>query len=140
MNSKLKKYLLLGLAFALGFALALIVAKNLYRNETVRNDFVAGEETPRDLDEAALTAFLQAAEKGDYAAMEKTGPEVFQKGVWIPDAAARFDQYAANSYPPYTVYAFYSAGSDELIRRVLLTLNEDDRVESFMAEEMTVLK
>lgn len=141
MNSKLKRYLLLVLAFGLGFLLALALARNIIRDETPRGGSASIlDEPPRKLDETKLTNFLRAAEKGDYAAMETTGPDVFHKGVLIPDAATRFEPYAANSFPPFTVYAFYSAGSDDRVRRVLLTLDAENRVESFLAEEMTVMK
>lgn len=135
MNTTWKKILIMAVAFGLGFAVAIAIGrKSLFSPESAVVSALPGE-----VDAADLALFLAAAGKGDYAAMSKDGPDLFSKGVLISDAPDRFKDYESNSFPPYTVYAFYSQGSDEMVRRVLLTLDEDNRVESFIAEEMAVL-
>lgn len=138
MNKTWKKYIIMVVAFALGFAVALAIGRGSSR-PTEQSAVTTAPEQPGVVNPTGLAAFLAAAEKGDYPEMEKSGPELFAKGVEIPDAPERFKEYEANSYPPYTVYAFYSQGSNEHVRRVLLTLDGSNRVESFLAEEMAVV-
>lgn len=138
MNTPWKKYLFIVIAFALGFAAALVIGRKTSQSGKEDASLVAPTQ-PGLIDPAGLVAFLAAAKKGDYAVMEKSGSALFAKGAQIPNAPEQFKEYEANSFPPYTVYAFYSQGSSERVRRVLLTLDENNRVESFLAEEMTVV-
>lgn len=133
MNEKNKKYLTLALFFLLGVAVAVLAGRFLSTPPPAQPVAVPS-------DPAAVARFLEAAERSDYALMAKTGEAAFPKGSVFPDAEKLFKDYASNSFPPYTVYAFYSEGSNERVRRVLLTLDGDKRVESFLAEEMNVVQ
>lgn len=140
MNYTTKKYLVLALFFLLGFALAVALGHVLPKAVSVAPMESTPEKPSQTVDAAGLERFLDAARRGDYQTMANDGGEVFWKGVHIPDSKNLFKDYEANSFPPYTVYAFYSQGSNEKVRRVLLTMDEKERVESFLAEEMTVLQ
>lgn len=138
MNMSKKNYLFLALFFLLGVIAALAADRVFLRPS--REAEAAVRMDPGTVNRSALADFLDAAKRKDYEAMGKKGDEVFRKGVLVPDSGELFKDYAANSYPPYTVYAFYSEGSDDRVRRVLLTLDAEERVESFLAEEMTVIQ
>lgn len=135
MYEKYKKYLLLVACFAVGFALAMTLGRKSPVPESA-----AQPTAPLPVDQKDLADFLVAAERSDYQAMKQQGDKIFQKGRPVPDAEKIFHDYAANSFPPFTVYAFLSEGDDNRVRRVLLTLDADKRVESFLAEEMAVVK
>ena len=138
MTSKKHKYLGAAFLFLLGFALALGAAWWWFGK-----DAAAPAQTVADgpvLHESELEGFFQAVAKGDYPAIKESGEALFLPGVRLADAARLLEPYAVNSFPPYAVYALYTFNNPDLTRRVLLTLDERDRVESFLAEEMAVIK
>ncbi|MCC8165444.1 MAG: hypothetical protein LIQ31_04695 [Planctomycetes bacterium] len=87
-----------------------------------------------------VAQFLGAVEAGDYGAMRDIGGRTFRKGVIITNHAERFGDYATNSLPPYAVYAFYIDLNVASGRRVMLTVDADGVVDSFMAEEMKIVE
>lgn len=86
-----------------------------------------------------MAHFLQAAEAGDFETMRTEGRRIFTPGRAFPDSAAALAPYKVNSYPPYVVYAFMTENAENTTRRVLLTMDDHDKVESFLAEEMAVV-
>lgn len=136
MNDKNKKFLYWGLLFCMGLGAA-FMAGRLFPGKWPPAPAAA---KPAGVDRNAVARFLEAAKRGDYAEMAKTGDRVFPRGAKVAKSGELFKEYEANSFPPYTVYAFYSEGSDERVRRVLLTLDGEERVESFLAEEMAVVQ
>lgn len=138
MTSKKRNYLGAALLFLLGFALALGAAWWWFGK-----DAVTTAQTVADgpvLREGELEGFFQAVDKSDYPAIKELGEALFVPGVRLADAARLLAPYAVNSFPPYSVYALYTFNNADLTRRVLLTLDDRDRVESFLAEEMAVIK
>ncbi len=129
-----KKNLLLAGAFILGFALAAFLL-HLTSGESGALR-AARDVTTITPDE--LRDFFQAVEAGDFPAMASLGKKVFVHGRKIADAEKTLAGYQTNSLPPYTVYALYIAGTPEKTSRVMLALDQDDRIESFLAEEMPV--
>ena len=89
---------------------------------------------------ADVAPFLSAVTAEDYSAMDRLGTQLFTSGAAIPDHANLFDGYAVNSYPSYHVYNFYSQTTGEQIYRVLLTVEDNGAIESFLAEEMPIVK
>lgn len=127
---------------AAAFALAFVLAWLMFG--AGQSGAVREEEPPtrpgRTLGEAEMKPFLDAARSGDFKAMAAAGGELFIKGDVIPDRESLFAEYAVDSFPPFQVYAFYTAAAGGYVYRVLLTLDENNKVESFMAEEMPVVK
>lgn len=94
----------------------------------------------RTLSAADMKDFLQAVENSDYARMSAIGTEIFAEGNIIPDSKTMFAEYETTSYPPHTVYAFYSMIGEDKTQRVLLTMDEENKVASFLAEEMAITR
>lgn len=94
---------------------------------------------PDAVEQDGMTRFLKAAADGDFAVMQSEGRRIFTPGKAIPDSAALLAPYQVNSHPPYLVYAFLTENTEKATRRVLLTMDGQDRVESFLAEEMAVV-
>lgn len=131
-NEKRRLYLIFGVTFVLGVCAAFAVAWLLFRPPPPPPERVLAAEE--------LTGFFRAVEQNDYAAMSELGTELFREDTRIPDSKALFAEYETTSYPPNTVYAFYSGFGLGLTRRVLLTMDAEDRVVSFLAEEMEVTR
>ncbi len=91
-------------------------------------------------DSPDMKAFQTAVKTGDFAALRTLGQKLFPKGALVRDPDRLFAGYEANNIAPYRVFAFLSEQSREQARRVMLTLDGEGRVESFMAEEMPVVK
>lgn len=89
---------------------------------------------------ADVREFMQAVSRRDFAAMERLGEKAFVKGRAVENVDDVLAGYETNSFPPYTVYALFTDNTADATRRVLLTLDADNRVESFMAEEMAIIK
>ncbi len=128
-----RRVLYTALAFVCGFALAMVAAKYYFERERAA-------ETPvvRTLSADDIAPVLAAADAGDFAQLAALGRELFTPGTKIPDSAVLFDEYAVASFAPHQVYALMTQLGGEASRRVLLTMNEDDSVESFMAEETEI--
>lgn len=94
---------------------------------------------PDAVEREGMTRFLEAAKSGDFTAMQNEGSRIFTPGKVIPDSTVLLAPYRVNSHPPYQVYAFLTENTDKATRRVLLTMDERDRIESFLAEEMAVV-
>ncbi len=141
----LKKYAAI---VAVTFIAAFIIAWLVFRPgpqpaRAVREIEQDGQEASvpgKTIDAAGLGDFLKAAETGDYPAMAEIGGKLFVKGDTIPDHKRLLSSYAVDGFPPYQVYKFYSATTDTRIYRVLLTMDDNNTVESFMAEEMPVVR
>lgn len=119
--------------FVLGFAAALVVVRDA--PEPTAANGVGAVGALETIDAAAVREFLAAVSAGDFPAMRELGGRVFVKGRRVGDRAA-FAEYGTNSVPPYTVYALHADNAPDAVRRVLLTLDAEGRVESFLAEEM----
>ncbi|MDR1745645.1 MAG: hypothetical protein LBS30_07830 [Planctomycetota bacterium] len=130
--TKVKKYLLPAALFVLGFAVAFAIMRS-----PPETPAAGGADA---LQTAELREFLRAVSGGDFPAMKELGERLFVKGRKIEDAGKAFAGYETNSVPPYTVYALHAENAPDAARRVLLTLDGDGRVESFLAEEMTVVQ
>ena len=87
-----------------------------------------------------VTPFLAAATAEKYSDMERLGARLFVAGAVIPDHATLFEGYAVNSYPSYQVYNFYSRTIEDRIFRVLLTVEDNGTIDSFLAEEMPIVR
>ncbi len=120
--------------FVLGFALAAFLFSLTTRDSGVLQ--AAQEVTTITADE--LQEFFQAVEQGDFHAMSSLGKKLFIPGRKIEDAETTLAGYQTNSLPPYTVYAFFIANTRDKTRRVMLALDGEGRIESFLAEEMAV--
>ena len=96
---------------------------------------------PRSLKEDDIAEFFGAVVEEDYAAMARIGKELFEPGALIPDHKQLFIEYETASFPPYQVYAFYTKNKDNVVYRVLLTVDEEvNKVESFLAEDMPIVQ
>ncbi len=129
--------------FLLGLAVMYAVVGSSDRNgdrSGTDGAAVAAVTAPVPVRDEDVARFLDAATAGDYDAMRDIGNRTFRKGVVIADHAERFDGYATNSLPPYTVYAFYVELGETRGRRVMLTVDADGVVDSFMAEEMKIVE
>ena len=132
MKYNMKKSLLPAALFVLGFAAALVVMR-----QPPESPSTGGADAVRA---AELREFLSAVADGDFPAMRELGGRLFVKGRTVEDAGKAFAEYETNSVPPYTVYAFYTDNAPDAARRVLLTLDSGGGVESFLAEEMTIVR
>ncbi len=106
----------------------------------------AGAATPAavgislDAETKGMNAFLAAVKQGDFPTLQRLGRDLFPKGAAVREPEKLFAGFEANNIPPYRVFAFLSDQGMEKARRVMLTLDGEGRVESFMAEEMPVVK
>lgn len=120
--------------FGLGFVVALVLAFTV-----AAFVFIAPASPPaRVLAESDMVPFMRAVDTGDFPAMEMLGEDLFQKGTRIPESNKVFADFETTSYEPYMVYAFHSQTDAKKTRRVLLTMDAEDQVVSFLAEEMKV--
>ncbi len=156
MSENSRWFLRLFFCLVLAFGFGWYTARYLVRPSAISNPPPAGEapEATADsppsgggrpvktigADSPGMREFLAAVKAGDFEAMRKLGGELFPKGAAVPDARRLFPGYEANNIPPYRVFAFLSDQGREQARRVMLTLDGENRVESFMAEEMPVVK
>ena len=133
-----RKYAGAILLFLLGFAVAMVAGWWWFG----KNAAVPAQTAPDGpvLRGDELESFFQTVAEGDYSAIKERGEALFHPGARVAEAERLLAPYAVNSFPPYTVYALYTFNNPDLTRRVLLTLDEQDRVESFLAEEMAVIK
>lgn len=131
-----KMAVVIALTFVAAFALAWLLFGN------TKPPAQTEPEAPpaKVIGEAEVKEFLAAVEAEDFAAMTRIGSDLFKKGDKIPDRTRLFGDHAVESFPPFQVYAFMTHASNKEIRRVLLTIDENDQVESFMAEEMPVVQ
>ncbi len=126
------------LLFLGGFAVALAAGWWLFGAQARQEHETAVRvETIREAD---LNELLAAVESGDYHDIKRLGEAMLTPGTRVADGERMFAPYAVNSLPPYSVYALYTYNDPDRTRRVLLTLGDDGRVESFLAEEMAVIK
>lgn len=133
---------LLILLFVAAFGLAFGLAWLLFRADPASAPPAAAQAETEKVD-PPLTAeqiapFLRAADEKDLDTMFRLGPELFGKGRTIVDRKDALAEYETNSFPPYQVYAFYAGIRENKVYRVLLTTDEDDKVESFLAEAMPI--
>lgn len=124
------------LCFVAGFAIAFPVAWILF-TPAAQTD-AAGPARVDAISAGEMKEFLRAAESGDFAVMRDHGDGIFREGKTIPNAGSLFARFEANSFPPYSVYAFFTSSDPDMTRRVILTLDDQGKVVSFMAEEMVV--
>lgn len=130
------KLLVPALCFIVGFAAAFPVAWMIHAPSAPRVS--APTERAGMIARGEVEMFLQAVDVGDFAAMRDRGGEIFREGRKMADAKSIFSRFEANSIPPYAVYAFFTRSDPDMTRRIMLTLDGDDAVVSFMAEEMAV--
>lgn len=123
-------------AFGLAFGLAWLLFRADPAQPPVAEAGAKKAEPPLTAEQMA--PFLRAADGNDIEAMFRLGPELFAKGRTIADRKEALTGYETNSFPPYQVYAFYAGIREDKVYRVLLTTDEDDRVESFLAEAMPI--
>ena len=138
-NTVKKRYLAAAALFLAGFAAAFSLALWLLPQRGAPDASVAAMDS-RTIRPDDLLGFFQAVARKDFPAMAKSGERVFVQGDKIENAGKTLAGYETNSFPPHTVYAFFSENLPDKTRRVLLTLDGDDRVTSFMAEEMSVIQ
>lgn len=143
-REKKSKHLVTIAVFVLGFAFAALLFRGASGGgsvlEAAKAEAAARAKRAGAITTEELEPFFQAVAKGDFSAMAKLGEKVFLSGRTVDAAEKTLAGYETNSFPPYTVYAFYVANTPDKTRRVLLTLDGDNRVESFLAEEMSVIK
>lgn len=130
----------LAVVFVAAFALAFAAAWLLLRTETPPVPPPAPVPETRTLSPAELDGFLQAVADGDFAAMNRLGTQLFTAGTVVPDSAALLGEFETNTYSDVAVYALYSSIGESRTTRVLLTVDKDDKVVSFLAEEMPVIR
>ncbi|MDR1613647.1 MAG: hypothetical protein LBT97_12825 [Planctomycetota bacterium] len=126
---------IIALLTAASFALAFGLAWRLFGG---RPDAPAAPPA-RAIRAADLRPFMAAVRAEDYPLMSKLGGELFTAGSKILDRETALSEFAVDSFPPHQVYAFYTALKDGTVYRVLLTLDREDRVASFLAEDMPVV-
>lgn len=134
-----KQYLILALVFALGFAAAVVLIRPPAAGAAAPSP-AAGAIPATVIRADGLGSFFQAVKRGDFAAMAELGERAFVRGSRVENAGAVLSGYETNSFPPFTVYALFVENTTDKTRRVLLTLDKDDKVESFLAEEMSIIK
>ena len=136
------KYTTLAGMLVLTFILAFVLAWALFRREGAPSPAAEkADAAPAGiLKREDLREFFRAVEAGDYAAARGRGEKLFTKGTGIPGSADIFAAYAVTSYPPNAVYAFLRQIAGDKTRRIMLTLDPEDKVISFMAEEMNIVK
>lgn len=142
--SSWKKRLPMAGVFVAAFILAFGLAWLLFRRDAPPPPAAPAPAAPtireRRLTAEDLGGFLQAVEGGDFTAMRRLGNELFSEGVVIPGSAALLARYAVNGIPPNQVYAFLVSLEPDSTRRVMLVVDEKDKVVSFLAEEMNVTR
>ena len=106
--------------------------------EAKMNYAVYDDTIPNPTDENVANG-VKAYKDNGCDALITLGGELFPVGRAIANRTAVLEDYETTSYPPYQVYAFYSGIRDSVLRRVLLTVDENDKVVSFLAEEMPVV-
>lgn len=125
-------------AFGLAFCLAWLLFRADPESRPAAVAEVETEKVEPPLTAEQIAPFLRAADEKDLETMFLLGPELFAKGRAIVDRKDALAEYETNSFPPYQVYAFYAGIRENKVYRVLLTTDEDDKVESFLAEAMPI--
>lgn len=139
------RFLTTTIVFVSAFALAFLLAWLIFSPGSGDQPPAAiggGEPTAAapTLTEADLKPFFEAVANGDFEEMDRLGGQLFQKDAHLPDSKTILAEYETNSFPPHLVYVFYSDTKDDTIYRVLLTMDENNRVASFMAEDMPIAR
>lgn len=137
-----RNHLLLAGMFVLVFVLAFGLAWLLFRRDPVPPPSAEpAAPATRAVSADELGAFLRAVDDGDFEAMKRLGGEAFARGNLIAEGRDRLADYETSSYSPdHLVYALYHHSDPDRVYRVILTLNEEGRVVSFMAEDMAVAR
>lgn len=132
-------YKLFGIGLLAAFALAFLLAWLLFAPPAPEP--TPAPPPPKTLAVADVDAFLQAVNKNDYTQIRELGSAAFTENTTVPDGKQRFTEFETTSYSPNTtVYSFHSGIDGEKARRILLTLDDNNRVVSFLAEEMAIVK
>ncbi|MCD7898285.1 MAG: hypothetical protein LUG50_16715 [Planctomycetaceae bacterium] len=128
--------------FILGLGAMYLIGALSGRHRAGPDENAAGTvvTTPVPVRDEDVARFLEAVKAEDYDAMRDVGGRTFRKGVVVADHAEWFGDYATTSHPPYAVYAFYVELAETRGRRVMLTVDADGVVDSFMAEEMKIVE
>ena len=136
------RYLVLIALFGAGFILAFVIAWFIFaKPEPIpAAPAVAAAQATGVLTSDDMRGFFDSVKRRDFAAMRDLGGDLFKEGVRIADSATVFAGYETNSFPPLVVYALHVGDEGDKTRRVLLTLDADGRVASFLAEEMTIMR
>ena len=120
------------LAFVLAFALAWLIFRPTAPSESA---MAAAVILPPD----QVRDFLAAVGRNDFAAMRNFGERLFRPGAALGSAEADLTEYETNGFPPQRVFLFHSGNGEGNIRRVILTLDNSNRVLSFLAEETRIV-
>lgn len=86
------------------------------------------ENTPPKptVDPAAMAEFFQVVKRKEYHQMARTGRELFEPGLYIPDHTEQFEQFPASEYGPGRIrYVFYSFEGEASAGEVYLILEQD---------------
>lgn len=129
--------------FIAAFGCAFILAWWLFRSPAAApvSPEVVAASPPRSLGENDMAEFFGAVLEEDFAAMARIGKELFVPGHFIPSRKEMFVEYETGSFPPHQVYAFYTKTTDNMVYRVLLAVeDETNKVESFLAEDMPIVR
>lgn len=132
-----RRYLYPALIFGLGFVAAFFLARYIFMPDRPADD---GVPVGRVVKADELRGMFQAADQGDFSALERIGAELFVPGNRIPDSKKLLEPYAVPSFPPHQVYAFLTRIGGAKSQRVLLTMDDNDAVVSFMAEETEIVR
>ena len=127
---------LLAVTFAIAFGLAWFI----FAPRGEGQPKTPPPQPAKTISEADIAAFLAAVDTEEYAAIARIGGELFQPGCLVPDQERLFGEHLVSKDPPYLVYNFYSKSDEDRVYRVYLTIDEDHKVDSFMAEDMPVAK
>lgn len=92
-----------------------------------------------DISEREFAGFMRAVTTESFAAAARHGEQLFQTGRKLAVPEDRLAPYLTTSFPPNRVYVLHVENASDAVRRVLLTLDGDNRVVSFLAEEMRVV-
>ncbi|MDR2391747.1 MAG: hypothetical protein LBE84_08735 [Planctomycetota bacterium] len=139
-NGGRRLWLALAGIFVLAFAIAFGLAWLLLNPAAPAKETGQPEDRVHRVTAAEAEAFARAVGRGDFSAMRDIGKSIFRRGADATAAVGPLADHAASSLPPYRVYALHHEAMDGKILRVLLTLDDDDRVVSFVAEETSVIQ
>jgi hypothetical protein len=129
----------LAAVFAAAFILAFGIAWLIFQSSPPA-PLPPPQQEIRVLTKAEVDGFLQAVADGDYETMNRVGNQLFAVGNKIPDSRELLDQFQTNTYSDVEVYALFSRIGEKKTTRVLLTVDKNDTVVSFLAEEMPLIR
>ncbi|MDR1534720.1 MAG: hypothetical protein LBU64_06415 [Planctomycetota bacterium] len=130
--------------FLAGFVLALALARALWlpppSPEGREGSGPGPEAAAGGISPAEREEFVQAVFRGDFPAMRNLGTRLFPSGADAGGAATALAEFETNGLPPNRVYSLCSRVERGKSFLVMLTLDPENRVVSFLAEESALVE